>query len=260
MAGRYYKVGPSFWMDHAWGDDERLVALYLLTCPHRSTEGLFRMPLAYATTDLGWPVERFRKAFDQLLADGFVEYDEEASVCLIVNALKWQRPENPNQVKSAVKALEVLPRSPLQSRFVTLAQTLCPTLAQALSEGLGKPPAPTPPPSQPPLSPPKGGRQRDRAKHEQAVRDWAPHVEGFFTDQLNARFEKAMGSVKQQIGETFESWFAEIHLHGEHDGRMVLAVPAAKRRWVVDRFKFVWEQTGESPVFVPCDIVVAVAA
>jgi hypothetical protein len=186
----YFRVGPSVWTDHAWGDDERLAALYLLTSPHRRTEGIFRMPLEYAATDIGWTAKRFRKAFDQLLADGFVEYDEKASVCLIVNALKWQKPENPNQVKAAVKAFASLPVSPLRERFVTLARTLCPTLAEALTEGLaeGLPegiphsPTPTPTPVRTPHPPqagetapsrPVGKRQRDVERYETALAEFA---------------------------------------------------------------------------------------
>lgn len=139
MANLYYKVGPSFWLDHDWNDDERLAALYLLTCPHRTTEGLFRMPLTYAATDMGWELSRFKAAFSRLLTDGFVEYDDQASVVLIVSALKWQAPENPNQVKAALRAIDKLPETPLLSRFRTLAETLCPRLAEGLREPFAEP-------------------------------------------------------------------------------------------------------------------------
>lgn len=150
---RYYRVSPAFWADHPdWSDDARLVALYVLTCPHRTTEGLFRMPLAYAREDLGWPAKRFAKAFDQLIADGFVEYDEQASVCLIVKALKWQAPENPNQAKAAVNAIGGLPATHLLTRLQTLAQTHSPRLAEELAERLAQgfphPPSPSLSPSQ----------------------------------------------------------------------------------------------------------------
>ena len=44
---RYHKVSPRFWADEKvlrWNDDAKMLALYLLTCPHRTTEGLFRLP------------------------------------------------------------------------------------------------------------------------------------------------------------------------------------------------------------------------
>ena len=105
---RYYRVGPSFWSDPAvvaLSDDGRLLALYLLTCPHRTSEGLFRLPKAYATADLQWSMERLAEPFGQLLANGFIEYDVDAQVCLIVAALKWQAPVNENVAKAAVARL-----------------------------------------------------------------------------------------------------------------------------------------------------------
>lgn len=130
---RYFRVGPSIWLE-PWDDDTRYVAFYILTSSHRRTEGLFRMPLAYAMADLHWPAERFQHAFDRLVETGFIEYDEASSVCLIVKALQWQAPENPNQVTSAIKKLEELPPSTLFGRFMLLAREHCARLSDALAE------------------------------------------------------------------------------------------------------------------------------
>jgi hypothetical protein len=133
-ARRYFRVGPSFWHDHAWNDDERLAALYILTCEHRTTEGLFRLPLVYAATDLGWTARRFRKAFDRLLADEFIEYDPRAQVCLIVKALKWQPAMNPNMCAGAVKRLEGLPSTYLLARLLGRARQFAEPFAKALED------------------------------------------------------------------------------------------------------------------------------
>lgn len=181
MAGRYYKVGPVFWSDNPhWNDDARLCALYILTSPHRTLEGLFRMPTAYAVADLGWSAERFAEPFAQLLADGFIEYDATAAVCLIVNALKWQGPQNPNQVKAALDVLAALPRTPLLARLLALADAHCERLAEGLRERFGErlaeSPAPAPPPSPTPPQPPAGGpgaepSLAERRAHTAADRD-----------------------------------------------------------------------------------------
>jgi len=148
MTDRYYKVGPAFWTDHAtWSDDERLLALYILTTPHRSTEGLFRLPVAYMMADLGWSDRRVVRALDALVADDFIEYDNQASVVLIVKALKWQQPSNPNGVKAAVRALRRVPPTVLATRFRELAERFAERLAEGLPEGipagLGDPPSST---------------------------------------------------------------------------------------------------------------------
>lgn len=188
MAPRFYRVGPAVW-DEPWDDDARLVAFYLLTNPHRNTEGLFRMPLAYGPADMGWKPARFEKSFAALITAGFIKYDYDAQVVWIVKALMWQAPANPNQIKAAVKGLQALPASPLLSEFVTVCQTVSEPLTEALRKAIptafGKPvrntPSPSPTPSHSPLTPqggnvgidvpvrPSGGRRREVDGYEQAV-------------------------------------------------------------------------------------------
>lgn len=151
---RYHKVSPKFWSDRkvlAWDDDTRLLALYLLTCEHRTTEGLFRLPKAYIAADLGWTAERLAKPFAKLLDDGFVKYDEAVSVMLLTNALKWNPTENPNQAKAVLKSISELPETPLLIDFQQLAERFDKRLAEQLAERYGKPPTPSPTPSPTPL-------------------------------------------------------------------------------------------------------------
>jgi hypothetical protein len=157
---RYFRVVPRVWTDHpTWSNDAQLLALYLLTCPHRTTEGLYRLPMAYVRADLNWSQQPLRKglrerlaeAFAELSASGFCEYDEQAQVVLVMGALETQAPENPNQVTAAIKQLEELPPTHLTSTFKRLAERFCGRLAERLPEGFGepfgKPPSPSPPPS-----------------------------------------------------------------------------------------------------------------
>ena len=285
MAGaRYYRVGPAFWSDHpSWGDDERLAALYILTSPHRSTEGLFRMPLAYAAADLGWLPERFAQAFERLIADGFVEYDYDASVCLIVNALAWQAPENPNQARGAVKAVAELPRTPLLQRFLTLAETHSQRLAQALREGLprrfAQSPAPSPSPRttppQPPASggsrprrrsslpegsallrpslapprPPVGDRQRDLAKHAEAVAEHRRQLVAFFaspagqaTDGEHSRVLAMVGELAAQLPSSKQQLIAALHAH-HWDGETLIVGTGTEPAWQLDRLSNLIDRT-----------------
>ena len=50
----YYRVSPSIWHHRDWSDDTKLLAFYLLTSPHRSTEGLFYLLTHYMLGDLRW--------------------------------------------------------------------------------------------------------------------------------------------------------------------------------------------------------------
>ena len=121
----YKRVSPRFWPEAqagGWTDDMKMLALYLLTCEHRTTEGLYRLPVEYMAADLSgadglgcdlagaWSPERVRAALARLSADGFVSYDHAARVVFLPRALAYQAPENPNQRKAAIKSLRGLPR------------------------------------------------------------------------------------------------------------------------------------------------------
>jgi hypothetical protein len=172
--GRYYRISPMVWAE-PWTNDMHLLAYYLMTCPHRLTEGLYRLPKAYVLADLKWSAKRLAEPFGQLLAANFCSYDEAAEVVLIHQAMKYQAPENPNQVKAALKALGTVPSTVLADRFRQLAERYCPRLAEALPEGFGgrsaersaepipDPPSPTPTPT-PTTEPtvPRGDLANDR--------------------------------------------------------------------------------------------------
>lgn len=137
MSRPYWRVSPAFWGDEKvgrWGDDSRLLALYLLTCQHRTLEGLFRLPKGYIMEDLGWDSKRLAKPFGELLREGFIDYDEDTKLCLIINALEYQAPENPNQITAAIKLLEALPESRLFARLFEQAERLCQPFAERLLE------------------------------------------------------------------------------------------------------------------------------
>ena len=139
---RYNRVSPRFWSDPAvlgWSDDAKLLALYLLTCEHRTTEGYFRLPKQYMMADLNWSPEQLEEPFGQLLQDGFIEWDPSTSVILIVKALAYQSPQNPNQATGAANAIALLPPNALEKRFRELAEQYSERLVEALPEGFGEP-------------------------------------------------------------------------------------------------------------------------
>ena len=73
---------------------------------------------------------------EKLLSDGFIAYDEAAEVCLIVKAMKYQRPENPNMDKAATRRLVTVPACSLDTVFLASAQQYAPRLAERLLERL----------------------------------------------------------------------------------------------------------------------------
>lgn len=136
MSGTYHRVYDRIWRE-PWTQDERYLAFYLLTCEHRAFEGIYRLPLAYASEDLGWPTRKVRSTLASLAGYGFAEYDHDAQVVWIVKALKLQTP-NGNQAKAAARKVYALPPTRLLEPFREASETLCPTLAEALREVFAK--------------------------------------------------------------------------------------------------------------------------
>jgi len=132
---RYYPVSPLFWSDvgvQQWGDREKLLALYLLTCEHRNLEGLYRLPHSYIAEDLGWELEDVRKAMQRLIEAGFIRYDEASRVVFVCRALKYQAPKSARQVKGAIASLQEVPDTPLLDDFLQAAERWAPELYEAL--------------------------------------------------------------------------------------------------------------------------------
>ena len=122
MKFKYNRIPANFWINTEnipnWSNNTRLLAIYLLTCSHRTTEGLFRLPKQYICADLNWSLKELDKPFNELLQDEFIKYDERVNIIFITNAIKYQTPDNPNQEKAAVRLLKELPVTNLLDEFI----------------------------------------------------------------------------------------------------------------------------------------------
>jgi hypothetical protein len=137
---RYHRVSPKFWRTSLpWSEDARTFAMFLLTSSHRTTEGLFYLPPAYAAADLGWPLERLAEPLAELIAEGFCDWCPDHCLVLINGAMEWQPPDNANQAKAAVKRLVEIPGSCHLTRdFKRLAERYAELLVERLPEGFGE--------------------------------------------------------------------------------------------------------------------------
>lgn len=109
----YGKVYSTFWSSETTGslsDDGKLLALYLMTCSHSTIAGVFRLPDGYVSEDLGWVTERVRQGLAELFAKGFANRCETTKWVFVRKHLEWNKPENPNQRKSAAKIAAGIPR------------------------------------------------------------------------------------------------------------------------------------------------------
>ena len=108
----YSKIDSLFWRDQKnrkLSDDGKLLFLYLLTCPHRSSIGLYYLPEQYVASDIKWTLERVQKGFKELLQNGCIKYDKDNEIVFIKNFLRYNSFENSNQIRGAIKFLGTLP-------------------------------------------------------------------------------------------------------------------------------------------------------
>src|SRR5678815_3021433 len=121
---RYSRVSTRFWTDETsseWNDRVKLAALYVMTCSHRCLEGIFKLPPQYACADLHCTLKTWKSACTVLQESGCLKWDSRTNVILIVNALRYQAPENPNQAAAALRRIKDLPDTPLLQEFCALA-------------------------------------------------------------------------------------------------------------------------------------------
>ncbi len=108
----YGKVHCAVWESptfRALTDDGRMLALYLMTCPHSTMAGVFRLPDGYVAEDVGWSPDRIRAAFGDLAQHGFAKRCSVTRWVWVVKHLEWNPLENPNQRKAAAKVARGVP-------------------------------------------------------------------------------------------------------------------------------------------------------
>lgn len=109
----YGKVHTSFWTSEttrSLSEDGRALALYLLTSPHSTIAGVFRLPDGYVCEDMQWTTERVSEGFRNLELKGFANRCETSKWVWIRKFIEWNPPENPNQRKGAIKAAMLAPK------------------------------------------------------------------------------------------------------------------------------------------------------
>ena len=120
---RYNRVPESYWvLARDWSERTRNLGLYLQTCKHRTGEGLYHLPIAYAASDLGWAVLVTQKHLNELVEAGFIGWDAKAEVVFLVTALEVQAPTTEKQIKGAIERLKQLPPTDLLSELHFQAQ------------------------------------------------------------------------------------------------------------------------------------------
>lgn len=140
-SGRYRKIEV-----RTWGDEKfRALSpippcgqglwLFLITGPHTGPiPGLFRAGRAAMAEELGWEIEDFDKAFGEAFQQGMVKADFKARVVWVPKAIRHNKPESPNVVRSWGTEFDLIPECDLKGEaFEALKASI-----HALGESFGK--------------------------------------------------------------------------------------------------------------------------
>lgn len=154
--GRYRKVEVKTWGDEKFRALTPIppcgqgLWLYLITGPHTGPiPGLFRAGRAGMAEDLDWELEAFDEAFGEAFAQGMVEADFKARVVWVPNAIKHNRPESPNVVRSWSSEFDLIPECDLKRKayesLKASIHALGEAFAKAFDESFAKPSGKTSP-------------------------------------------------------------------------------------------------------------------
>lgn len=116
---KYRKIEPALWTDEKFktlSQNAQYLFFYLLTCPHSNSLGLFALPKYYILGDTKLLPEQLPKLFAELFREQLIEYDEKTGVIWVINFLKHNPIENPNQAKYAMTCVASLPKNPYSAR------------------------------------------------------------------------------------------------------------------------------------------------
>ena len=127
---RYRRIDTRFWNDEKVARLTplgKLAFLFILTHPNMTAVGAMRGTLAGLAEELKIGVKPFREPFQER----FLAHDPDTHFIWARNFLKYNEPHNPNQVKSLLESVDLIPECRLKTQ---LLQEL-----KRLLERLGKP-------------------------------------------------------------------------------------------------------------------------
>lgn len=122
---RYRKVEVKTWVDNKFRQlspmppSGRGLWLFLMTGPFTGPiPGLFRAGRAAMAEELEWDIEAFNEAFREVSSQGMAKADFKERLVWLPNALKHNKPESPNVVRSWRDEIELLPECDLKNEAI----------------------------------------------------------------------------------------------------------------------------------------------
>lgn len=139
---KYRPIDMRLWSDRkflALGDDARMLWMYLLTSPSTiSIPGVIIAGEGAMSEHLGWTVERFRTRISEIERSG-VSIRREGRLTWLPNALRYQKPSNPNAVKSWAKTWDDVPEGALKLELWQALKVACKSWSGLFAKGFAQP-------------------------------------------------------------------------------------------------------------------------
>ena len=108
MSRKFGVIDAGFWRSRKLrgaSDQARLLCIYLISCPHGNSVGLFHIPLAYIQADLGWSEKQVRIQVSELVSRRVLEFDFEYDLVRFVGW--WQHNSIDNGKHAAAVARQI---------------------------------------------------------------------------------------------------------------------------------------------------------
>jgi hypothetical protein len=108
----YGVIFTKFWTEpdvQAMSEGAQMLFLYILTGPHTTAAGCFRLPLAYVAADRNWTIAQVAERFEELSRNGFAYRCPKTDWVVIPKFLKHNPIANPNCGVAVSKCLDSLP-------------------------------------------------------------------------------------------------------------------------------------------------------
>lgn len=119
---RYRMLDVRIWCDEKFRSltplkpSGQALFLYLLCNPHTtSIPGLYRAGAGAMAEELGWSLIGFQRALKEVMGQGLVQADLKARVIFIANAIKYNKPQSPNVVRSWALHWDEIPECTLKN-------------------------------------------------------------------------------------------------------------------------------------------------
>ena len=108
----------------------------LLTCPNMTVLGAVPLRMEAVAAELSLSSEEMVDAFGAIESEGMAKYDPRG-LFWVKNFLKYNAPDNPNQVRTWDDALDLLPECPLLEDVIRCAYATCRSRGQSFVDALG---------------------------------------------------------------------------------------------------------------------------